>query len=161
PVQTACPNHFYALSQGRDGPRASAYAAAYADPTQYALAKMHLAQAHEFALGERVLVAVIDSGVDLTHPALAGMIAGHVDTIDSDPRPHFHGTGIAGAIAARGKMVGTAPGARILAVRAFGGKNGVVQSTSVSIAQGILWAVQRGARVVNMSFAGPTDRNVA
>ena len=66
-----------------------------------------------------VLVAVIDSAVDASHPDLAGAVADSFDALDKKPAPHKHGTAIAGLIAAHGKLLGAAPAARILAVRAF------------------------------------------
>src|SRR5262249_19182254 len=51
------------------------------DPAQYALEKLHLNEAHNLATGEQILVAVIDSGVDLSHPELAGTIAASYDAL--------------------------------------------------------------------------------
>jgi subtilisin family serine protease len=61
---------------------------------------------------------------------------------------------MAGAIAAHGRLMGVAPRVRLLAVRSLDA-NG--QGTTLSIADGIDWAVARRARVLNMSFAGPND----
>jgi hypothetical protein len=123
------------------------------DPAQYVVAKLHLTDAHRLATGESVLVAVIDSGVDLAHPDLAGAIAASFDVLGPH-QSHFHGTAMAGAIAARGQLIGVAPRVRLLAVRALDAEG---HGTTVSIADGIDWAVARGARVLNMSFAGPHD----
>jgi subtilisin family serine protease len=68
-----------------------------------------------------------------------------------------HGTAIAGIIAAHARLLGAAPGVRILAVRAFGGGQG----TTFSIVKGLDWAVARDARIINMSFAGPSDPAMA
>lgn len=128
------------------------------DPTQYELEKMHLPQAHELARGNKVLVAMIDSGVDLTHPDLAGDIAGTFDAIGVGDQVHFHGTAVAGAIAAHGQLMGAAPAAQILAVRAFpGNAKAEAGSTTFAINKGLDWAAVHGARVINMSFAGPQD----
>ncbi|HXW23980.1 MAG TPA: S8 family serine peptidase [Xanthobacteraceae bacterium] len=123
------------------------------DPAQYVIAKLHLTEAHRLATGESVLVAVIDSGIDRGHPDLAGAIAASFDVLGPH-QAHFHGTAMAGAIAARGQLIGVAPQARLLAVRALDA-NG--QGTTVGIADGIDWAAGRGARVLNLSFAGPHD----
>src|SRR5262249_57883838 len=72
-------------------------------------------------------------------------------------RPHPHGTGMAGAIASHKKLVGVAPGARLVAIRAFGGASSGAQGTTVQIVQGLDWAIGQGAKVINMSFAGPKD----
>jgi subtilisin family serine protease len=104
-----------------------------------------------------VLVAVIDSGIDAGHPELAGVIAGTFDALDSAEKPHTHGTAIAGAIAARSRLMGVAPAARILAIRAFGASGNTASGTSFAILKSIEYAVAQNARVINMSFAGPAD----
>ncbi len=124
---------------------------------QYELAKLRLPQAHALAKGDGVLVAVIDSGVDVNHPELAGAIAGTFDTLPPPLTPHKHGTGIAGLIAARGKLMGAAPNARILAVRAFNPAGASAQGTTFNILKGLDWAAANNARIINMSFAGPID----
>jgi subtilisin family serine protease len=154
------PNYLYQLQEqasARDQPYSPV---AEGDPGQYALAKLRLPQAHTLAKGEKVLVAVIDSGVDITHPELAGMIEESFDALGSDEKAHAHGTGVAGAIVAHARLLGVAPQARILAVRAFGAKDDTAEATTYSIDKGIDWAMSRGARVINMSFAGPHDPSV-
>jgi subtilisin family serine protease len=131
------------------------------------LDKMHLPQAHELAKGDRVLVGVIDSGVDVNHPDLAGDIAGSFDALGGGLggalgggiKPHMHGTAIAGAIAAHGRLMGAAPAAQILAVQAFSG-DGADEGTSFAIMSGMSWAVSHRARIINMSFAGPLDPGI-
>jgi subtilisin family serine protease len=154
-VLSAQPNYLYTLiGEGAPSP------AAEGDPSQYILDKLHLPQAHALATGDNVLVAVIDSGIDIKHPDLAGDIAASYDAIEGGLKVHPHGTAIAGAIAAHGKLMGAAPAARILAVRAFSGTNNT-QGTTMAIQTGMDWAVAHGARVVNMSFAGPQDPDIA
>jgi subtilisin family serine protease len=148
-VISAQPNYIYALQDQAGAPPV----AQEGDPSQYELIKMHLTKAHELAKGDRVLVAVIDSGIEVTNPDLAGDIAGYYDALGTGPKPHAHGTAVAGAIAAHGRLMGTAPAAQILAVRAFsGGQDG--DAGTAAIRAGLEWAVVHGARVVNMSFAG-------
>lgn len=127
------------------------------DPAQYALGKMHVPEALALASGADVRVAVIDSGVDVDHPDLNGAVVGTFDAVKAPMVPHAHGTAIAALIAGHGKLSGTAPGARILAIRAFnpGGDSG--DTTTFNILKGLDWAVANGARVINMSFAGPYD----
>jgi len=127
------------------------------DPAQYALAKLRLPQAHTLAHGANVTIAVIDSGIDLKHPELAGAIADSFDALGSKDGPHVHGTGIAGAIVAHGRLMGSAPAARILAIRAFGVAPNGAESTSFVVLKGLDYAVTHGAQIVNMSFAGPKD----
>ena len=82
------------------------------DPAQYALAKLRIGEAHTLATGDKMLVAVIDSGIDLSHPELAGVIAGSFDALGKAEKPHQHGTAIAGAIAAHARLMGAAPAAQ-------------------------------------------------
>jgi subtilisin family serine protease len=72
--------------------------------------------------------------------------------------PEPPGTEIAGILVARAKLTGVAPEAKLLSVRAFsGGKAKPAQSTSLQLLKGINWAFDAGARIMNMSFAGPMD----
>lgn len=127
------------------------------DPAQYALTKLRLPQAHTLAHGANVTVAVIDSGIDAGHPELANSVADNFDALGSSEGPHVHGTGIAGAIVAHARLMGSAPEARIIAIRAFGGATGGAQSSSYIILRSLNYAAEHGAQIVNMSFAGPKD----
>lgn len=148
-VLSAQPNYLFVL-QDAAGLKDAA-------PLQYAPAKLRLAEAHQLAEGDHVLVAVIDSGVDGAHPELAGSLAGTFDATGTGARPQSHGTAVAGLIVAHAKLTGSAPKARILAVHAFDTADGGAQSTTFSILKGLDWAAAKGARVINMSFAGPPD----
>jgi len=130
--------------------------AALVNGDQYAPDKLGLTDAHRLATGNRVLVGVIDSGVDAAHPDLAGAVAANLDAA-ADTTPHAHGTGMAGAIAARRNMLGTAPRVGLLTVRAFSPRPNSADGTTFNIIRGLDWAVEQGARVINMSFAGPAD----
>jgi len=127
------------------------------DPAQYALLKLRLPQAHTLAHGADVTIAIIDSGIDIRHPELANAIVGSFDALGSKEGPHVHGTGIAGAIVSHARLMGSAPAARILAIRAFGVAPGGAESTSFVILKGLDYAAANGAQIVNMSFAGPKD----
>lgn len=146
-VAGAQPNYLYALAQGQ---------LPQMNGDQYAPEKLHLSEAHRLATGSRVLVAVIDSGIDATHPDLAGAVVRSFDPAAGDRTPHPHGTGMAGAIAARRNVLSVAPSVGVLAVRAFSPGSGG-EGTTFNIIKGIDWAVENGARIVNMSFAGPAD----
>jgi len=126
------------------------------NPEQYAPQKLNLIEAHRLARGDRVLVAVIDSEVDALHPDLAGAITANFEAVGDTEPPHSHGTAMAGAIAARRNMLGTAPGVRLLTVHAFRGRADA-EGTTYAILKGLDWAAAQGARVINMSFAGPSD----
>ena len=124
---------------------------------QYAVAQLRLPQAHALARGMNVTIAVIDSGIDIKHPELVNSVADSFDALGSKEGPHVHGTGIAGAIAAHSRLMGSAPEARLLAIRAFGTTSGGAESTSYVILKSLDYAVEHGAQIVNMSFAGPKD----
>jgi subtilisin family serine protease len=144
----AQPNYLYRLAQTDQVP---------INADQYAPQKLYLAEAHRLARGNRILIAVIDSEVDASHPDLAGAITANFEVSADDERPHPHGTGMAGAIAARRNMLGIAPGVGLLTVRAFSTKANSAEGTTFNIIKGLDWAAAQGARVVNMSFAGPSD----
>jgi hypothetical protein len=127
------------------------------DPAQYALAKLRLPQAHTLANGANVTIAVIDSGIDDKHPELVNAIADNFDALGSKEGPHVHGTGIAGAIVSHARLMGSAPQARILGIRAFGVAPTGAESTTFVILKSLDYAVLHGAQIVNMSFAGPKD----
>ena len=127
------------------------------DPAQYALAKLRLPQAHTLVSGANVTIAVIDSGIDDRHPELLNSVADNFDALGSKEGPHVHGTGIAGAIVSHARLMGSAPQARILGIRAFGTAANGAESTTFVILKALNYAVLHGAQIVNMSFAGPKD----
>lgn len=154
-IKFVSPNYFHTLSQSE---MASAPAnKPEGDPAQYALGKLRLPLAHGLAKGDKVLVAVIDSGVDTTHPEFVGVIADTFDVLDPSEPPHAHGTAVAGVIAAHSRLMGVAPSAKILAIRAFGDSKGSAEGTTFNIIKSIDWAMTKGAQIINMSFAGPQD----
>jgi len=110
--------------------------------------------------GQGITVAVVDSGVDYTHPDLgAGIgpgfkVVGGYDAYNNDEDPMDdlgHGTHVAGIIAANGGVRGVAPDARILAVKVLNSGGSGSWSTVVA---GVEWAVKNGAQVINMSLGG-------
>ena len=113
-----------------------------------------------------VTVAVIDTGIDYTHPDLAANYAGGYDfvNLDSDPMDdHGHGTHVSGTIAAAMNnptgdpgadegVVGVAPHARILAYKVCSADG---TCSDFAIEQAIAQAIADGARVINMSLGAP------
>jgi subtilisin family serine protease len=128
-----------------------------ASSAQYVVNKLHLLEAHRITSGDDVLVAVIDSKIDTKHPDLTGVVAEEYDVVGSPAVAHSHGTAMAGAIAARSKLVGVAPKVKLLAVRAFSGSGDSAESTTFNILKSVDWAARKNARIINMSFAGPPD----
>jgi subtilisin family serine protease len=151
-VQTSQPNYVFTASQ------AAAKPASISVP-QYAPQKLHLDEAHKIARGKGVKIAVIDTAADVTHPALSGAVTASFDALgETKPEAELHGTAITGIVGARSELMGTAPEASILSVRAFAkGSAASAQSHTLAVLKGLDWAVLNGARVINMSFAGPND----
>ena len=131
---------------------------------QPAAAEWHLSDMHAAATGRDVRVAVIDSGVQLDHPDLAGQVMESANFVgDSDARAEIHGTAVAGIIAARADnhvgIAGVAPRARLFALRACRQATAADTScTTLSLATALHAAIDRGAQVINMSLGGPPDR---
>lgn len=130
---------------------------AAAGPPQYAADKMKLAEVHNLAQGENVLIALIDSGADGSHPELKGAIAESFDAVGGENKPHAHGTGMAGAMVGQDLLKGVAPKARVLDVRAFSPTGKTEDGTTFDVVRGMDWAAGKGAKVFNLSFAGPKD----
>ncbi len=126
---------------------------------QWQLRALHASSAWKYANGQDVTVAVLDSGVDATHPDLYGRVLPGADFVDpgGDGREDDvgHGTAVATLIAGRDDdsgIVGLAHHARILPVRVLDRKNRY--RDAVIVAKGLRWAVDHGAKVVNMSLGG-------
>jgi Subtilase family len=151
-VASVQPNYLFTLQEDA----ANIAAAADAYDAQYVLGKLQVEEAHRVATGKNILVAVIDSEIDTKNPDLDATIVKSFDALGGDDKPHSHGTAMAGAIAAHKKLMGIAPGVQLLAARAFD-DNRDAKGTSFAIYKGLQWAADNGARVVNMSFAGPAD----
>jgi subtilase family protein len=151
-VASAQPNYLFTLQDD-----AANGGAAHGEAAQYVLGKLQVGEAHQLATGKSILVAVIDSLIDAKHPDLDGTIAKSIDELGGADTPPQHGTAIAGAIAAHGRLLGIAPGVRLLAERAFDDTPGKSKGTSFAIYKSLQAAADGGARVVNMSFVGPAD----
>jgi subtilisin family serine protease len=120
---------------------------------QWSLKAVEAESAWQITTGTNVKVAVVDTGVDLQHPDLkANIIEGYNAEQPGTPAQdgHYHGTHVAGIIAAVANngegVTGIAPTAKIMPVRAI--SNGGV----AEVADGIVWAADNGARVINLSL---------
>ena len=149
-IAAAQANYTYALTQ----PLSESF---QGDPGQYVPEKLRLPEVHRTLRGTNIPIAVLDSEIDGAHPDLEGAIAERYDATGADDSPHAHGTGMAGAIVSKKKLLGVAPGARIFAIRAFNSRTASAESTTFHILKGLDWAVNNKVRIVNMSFAGPRD----
>jgi type VII secretion-associated serine protease mycosin len=139
-----------------------------ADPVrdrQYWLSDYGFTKAWALSQGQGIKVAVIDTGIDASHPALAGAVVGGTDVsglgsadgLTPVGQNSYHGTMVASLIAGRGNpedeaagVLGTAPKAQLLSVSMAFGVDGV--DTDSQVAEGIIWAVDNGARVINLSL---------
>ncbi|MCX7732645.1 MAG: S8 family peptidase [candidate division WOR-3 bacterium] len=133
---------------------------------------MYADLAWDVVTGGTLKVAVVDNGVDYTHPDLAanfrsGELGYDFLNNDNDPKPDnpgienaFHGTHVAGIIAAiRDNLIGVAGWAQIqlMAVRVL---NDSGSGNLSDVARGIRWAVDNGARIINMSLGGDAASTV-
>lgn len=104
-------------------------------------------------------IAIIDTGVDLGHPDLSGKLVAGYDFANNDSDPQDdqgHGSHVAGIAAAATNngvgVAGVAWGARLMPVKVLDSSGSGYTS---AIAQGITWAVDHGARILNLSLGGP------
>jgi len=110
--------------------------------------------------GKGIRVAVIDTGIDYTHPDLTGVYAGgyNVLTGTGDPMDdNGHGTHCAGILAATGSsggIYGTAPGISLYGVKVLSGTG---SGRTSDVIQGIFWAKNNSMQVVSMSLGGSED----
>lgn len=124
----------------------------------------HLNDLHKVTTGRNVLVAVIDSGVEDSHPDLRGQVAIKENFVDGNPYlAEQHGTAVAGIIAAiAGNGIGIegiAPGARLMALRAcWQAPASAAQCNSFTLGKAINYAITHDARIINLSLGGPPDR---
>ena len=146
-IAAALPNHIFVAQQ-----------AAGAGP-QYAAAKLGLGEAHRVAQGTGIVVAVIDSGVDTRHETLRQARILAVSPSGAAVTGADHGTGIAGLIMASGSITGVAPAADMVAIEAFAPPRpgAPAETTTYRLLDALEIAFAEGARIINMSFAGPED----
>jgi subtilisin family serine protease len=129
---------------------------------QWALSQIGAPEAWTKSTGSGITIGIVDTGVDLGHPDLVGKIAATADCVNhacvtgGGQDTHGHGTivsGIAAANTGNGKGVaGVAPDARLVVAKVL---NSSGEGRVEDINNGIRWAVDNGARVVNLSLGDP------
>ncbi|MEB2280944.1 S8 family peptidase [Lysinibacillus xylanilyticus] len=129
----------------------------------YHLNLLQIDKALELAGNHEVKVAVIDSGVDFKHPDLKSQVLPPYNAAApaNTSYPDGHGTHVAGIIgAAKDNGIGghgINPDAKIIPIDIFNGKE---EAFDFNIAQGILYAIEQGADVINMSVGGYGDNSL-
>ncbi|MET7615131.1 type VII secretion-associated serine protease mycosin [Streptomyces seoulensis] len=151
--------------------------AAHADSIraqQWGLSALHLDEAWRTTQGQGVTVAVLDTGVEDDHPDLAGNVLPGKDMVGFGAGPGDrawarHGTAMAGIIAGHGHgpgdgagIMGVAPKAKILPVRVIledkdPARTKARVTRGNALADGIRWAADHGADVINLSLGDDSD----
>jgi len=143
----------------------------YNDPyasLQHGFAQVEAAKAHATSRGNGVQIALVDTGVDFSHPDLRGRIAttrNLVDRDESEFQRDRHGTEVAGVIAAvannRQGIVGIAPEATLRVYKACWQRSiaegGGARCNSFTLAQALSASIDDGAPIINLSLGGPAD----
>lgn len=134
---------------------------------QPAANQWHLAELHQISTGQGIKIAVIDSGVEATHPDLSGQLLINRNFVSGQNLiAEQHGTGVAGIIAAKADnhigIAGVAPGARLLGLRGCwqvrGSASAETLCDTLSLAKALYFAVEEHADIINLSLSGPDDR---
>jgi subtilisin family serine protease len=144
--------------------------ASYNDPyvgLQRGFVQIDASDAQQWSRGDGIRVAVIDTGIDATHPDLKGRLIAQKNFVDRDARQFDrdrHGTEVAGVIAAVANnhegIVGVAPGVQLLAFKAcwpLSADSDEARCNSFTLAQALVAALESGAQIVNLSLGGPAD----
>lgn len=135
-------------------------------PLQRNLDMMDVAGAHLWSRGEGVRVAIIDTGIDASHPDLAGRVVKQENFVDGGKSiaRDRHGTAVAGVIAAVENnsqgIVGVAPAARLYAMRACWPAprdDARAVCSTLTLAKALAAAIEARIDIVNLSLTGPSD----
>ena len=178
PVATLTGDASTARRASAPGPGGNAQQVAAAPVDQIRAREWHLdamrvPRAWRLSQGAGVTVAVLDTGVDRRHPDLVGRVTAGPDLTGGTRRPGsrywgLHGTSMASIIAGHGNgpgqqrgVIGIAPQSRILSIRVTWENDdpqrregGEVARNRDAVAQGIRYAVDHGAQIINMSLGG-------
>lgn len=131
-------------------------------PNQWAHPKINSPAAWDVTTGSNtIVIAVIDTGIDLTHPEFSGKLVTGYDFYWYDTTPddeNGHGTHVAGIAAASTNnstgVAGMSWGAKIMPIKALGADG---SGYNFDITSGILYAKNNGADIINLSLGGSTN----
>ena len=105
--------------------------------------------------GSGVVVCVVDSGIDLSHPDLRGFeLRGWKDFVNGNNQTYDdegHGTSMAGIIVSNGGLSGVAPGVDLLVAKAIDEQG---QGSDETVAESVDWCVENGADIISLSLGG-------
>lgn len=148
----------------------STQSAAYDDPyvgLQRGFQRLEVPDAHAWSRGDGVKIAIIDTGADIAHPDLKGVVIDTGNFVDHDSaqfKRDRHGTELAGIIAAVANnhqgIVGVAPGARLAIFKAcwqLRDDADAARCNSFTLARALTAALDARVQIVNLSLAGPSD----
>lgn len=133
---------------------------------QQGLAVANLAKAWDITFGDpKIIIGVIDTGIDLGHPDLKNKLVDGYNVITQGKTPprddNGHGTHASGIAAAETNnkigIAGTAPNCKIMPIKTLDAKG---SGDIYNVALGVIWAVDHGARVLNMSLGGPQNETL-
>lgn len=156
------------LAQAMNGfaPRTQSYNDPYL-AVQRGFQSIDAAGAQQWSRGDKIRVAVIDTGLDAAHPDFGGRVVVRRNFVDRDARRFErdrHGTAVAGVISASANnslgIVGVAPGVEVIALKAcwqIDEQKDAAHCNSLTLAQALAAAISENAQVVNLSLAGPRD----
>ena len=105
--------------------------------------------------GDGVVLCVVDSGIDLSHPDLGDLVLkGWLDSVNGIDEPYDdegHGTAMSGIIVANGGLKGISTGVDLLVAKAIDSEG---QGDASSVANSVDWCVQQGADIISLSLGG-------
>ncbi|MDX6769016.1 MAG: S8 family peptidase [Elusimicrobiota bacterium] len=148
-------------SRGGGAPRAGLAALAVRPELTWGVQRLRAPAAWQNTMGRGVRVAIIDTGIDTSHPDLVGQVDGGYSAITKSEAPtayqddNGHGTHVAGTVAAKRNdqgVVGVAPEARLYAVKVLDADG---SGNLSDVIDGIVWAATNDMQVANMSLGAP------
>ena len=134
---------------------------------QPSLTQLATTQTHQYVTGSGVSIAIVDSGIDTSHPDLNGVVVWQENLVDDkDKKPHAerHGTGIAGVIAARSNngigITGVAPDVTVYGLRACWQSeqnSSKARCNTLTLSRALDRVIDEKPVILNLSLTGPHD----